>query len=111
MIPRPLWFLAGAGVGVYAVTKARQLAETFTVDGLRDRASAVAVGARLFAEEVSAGQAEKEVELRERFGLPLQPQHAALGAPRPRTSVAPGATLPPVATPAIHPTQQQENDL
>lgn len=111
MIPRPLWFLAGAGVGVYAVTKARRVAEAFTVDGLRDRASAVALGARLFAEEVSAGQAEKEFELRERLGLPVQPGHAALTAGRPREAVPAGATLPPVASPAIHPPLQQENDL
>ena len=39
MIPRPLLFLAGAGAGAYAVVKARRVAESFTVDGLRDRAS------------------------------------------------------------------------
>jgi hypothetical protein len=82
MIPRPLLFLAGAGLGAYGVLKARQLAETFTVDGLRDRASALGLGARLFVEEVAAGQAEKEAELRERLGLDL-PRHAALTSSTP----------------------------
>jgi hypothetical protein len=45
------------------------VAEALTVDGLRDRLSGLAVGARLFREEVAAGQAEKETELRERLGL------------------------------------------
>lgn len=66
---RSLWFVAGAGAGVYAVSRARRVAETFTADGLRDRLNGLAVGARLFREEVAAGQAEKETELRERLGL------------------------------------------
>jgi len=34
---RGLWFAAGAGAGVYAMARARRLAEAFTVEGLRDR--------------------------------------------------------------------------
>ncbi len=67
---RGLWFAAGAGAGVYAMTRARRLAEAFTGDGLRDRWEAVALGARLLREDVAQAQAEKETELRERFGLP-----------------------------------------
>jgi hypothetical protein len=66
---RGLWFAAGAGAGIYAMTRARRLAEAFTVDGLRDRLGAVGVGARMLRDEVAQGQAEKETELRERFGL------------------------------------------
>ena len=66
---RSLWFLAGAGAGVYAVTRVRRVAEALTVDGLRDRANGALVGLRVFREEVAAGQAEKETELRERMGL------------------------------------------
>ena len=66
---RGLWFAAGAGAGIYAMTRARRLAEAFTVEGLRDRWSAVGVGARMLRDEVAQGQAEKETELRERFGL------------------------------------------
>ena len=66
---RTFWFVAGAGAGAYALTRARRVAESLTADGLRDRLSGLAVGARAFRDEVAAGQAEKETELRERLGL------------------------------------------
>jgi Family of unknown function (DUF6167) len=66
---RGFWFVAGAGAGVYAMIRGRRLAEAATVDGLRDRAQALAVGARMFRDEVAQGQAEAEIGLRERFGL------------------------------------------
>lgn len=68
---RGFWFAAGAGVGVYAVIKARRAAEALTPEGLQDRLAAFSVGAHLFAEEVRAGSTEKETELRERLGLAL----------------------------------------
>ena len=37
MNPQGFWFVAGAGVGVYAMVKARRAAEAFTPEGLRDR--------------------------------------------------------------------------
>ena len=66
---RGLWFAAGAGAGIYAMVRGRRAAEALTADGLRDRASALAVGARLFRDEVAHGSAEKETELRHRYGL------------------------------------------
>ncbi len=66
---RSIWFVAGAGAGVYAVTRARRVAETFTSEGLRDRLGALAVGARLFRDEVRAGRHDSETQLRERMGL------------------------------------------
>ena len=66
---RPLWFVAGAGVGVYAAARARRLADSLTTDGLRDRARSLRLGARLFAEEVQQGRVEAETDLRERLGL------------------------------------------
>ncbi|MCB0906131.1 MAG: hypothetical protein KDB63_03305 [Nocardioidaceae bacterium] len=66
---RGFWFLAGAGAGVYAMTKARRVAEAFTVEGVRDRVSGAAAAARIFRDEMVAGQQEKESELRERLGL------------------------------------------
>lgn len=74
-------FLAGAGAGVYAVVRARRLAEVFTVDGLSDRWQALSLGARMLRDEVAQGQAEAETELRERFGLGPhgRPQLAAVG--------------------------------
>ena len=66
---RGLWFVAGAGAGIYAVIRGRRAAEALTIDGLQDRLNGVAVGLRMFREEVAEGRAEKETELRERFSL------------------------------------------
>jgi hypothetical protein len=66
---RTLWFAAGVGASLYAMNRARRVREAFTADGLRDRANGLALGARLFREEVEQGRIEKETELRERFGL------------------------------------------
>jgi hypothetical protein len=66
---RPLWFVAGAGVGVYAAARARRAAEALTAEGMRDRVRGWQVGARLFAEEVHRGRVERETELREQLGL------------------------------------------
>jgi hypothetical protein len=66
---RTLWFVAGAGAGVYGMVRGRRAAEAFTIDGLRDRVEAAALGVRLFRDEVAQGTAERETELRERFGV------------------------------------------
>ena len=66
---RGLWVVAGAGAGIYAVVRGRRAAEAFTVDGINDRLKGVAVGMRLFREEVAQARVEKETELRERFAL------------------------------------------
>ena len=66
---RPLWFVAGAGVGLYAAARARRVADSLTADAMRDRVRGWQVGARLFADEVNQGRAEAETELRERLGL------------------------------------------
>jgi hypothetical protein len=76
---RPLWFVAGAGVGVYAAARARRVAESLTADGVRDRVRGWQVGARLFAEEVQQGRAERETELREQLGL--RPTSLETGTP------------------------------
>ena len=68
---RALWFVAGAGAGVYALSKARRAAEALTPEGLADRLSGLGLGARLFGDEVRTGMAEKEMELRNRLGLTL----------------------------------------
>jgi hypothetical protein len=66
---RGLWFVAGAGVGIYGMIRARRAAEAFTVDGMRDRVGAAVVGARMFRDEVAQGRADAESGLRERLGL------------------------------------------
>lgn len=64
-----LWFVAGAGVGIYAVIRGRRAAESLTVDGMTDRLKGAQVGWQLFREEVATGKVEKETELRERFAV------------------------------------------
>ena len=87
---RSVWFLAGAGAGLYAVVRARRAAEAFTPDGLADRLAGLSLGLRLLREEVLAGAAEKETDLRERLGVALHetPQltPAPGGGPATRTT-------------------------
>ncbi|GAB7005602.1 hypothetical protein JCM18899A_30750 [Nocardioides sp. AN3] len=64
---RGLWFLAGAGVGVYAMVRGRRAAEALTSDGLHDRWQALGLGARMFRDEVATGKAEAEASLRQRL--------------------------------------------
>jgi len=91
---RGLWFMAGAGAGVYAMVRARRVAEAFTPDGLGDRWHALTVGARMFRDEVAQGQAEAETELRERFGLVPHgvPELVSATAPRGGAVVSTGST-------------------
>lgn len=64
---RAVWFAAGAGVGVYAITKARRVVDAFTPDGLADRLAGLSLGAHLLASEVRAGMAEAETGVRARL--------------------------------------------
>ncbi len=66
---RGLWFVAGAGAGIYIVIRGRRAAEALTIDGMQDRLNGLAVGVRMFRDEVAEGKAEAETELRERFAL------------------------------------------
>jgi hypothetical protein len=86
MIGRAIWFAAGAGAGAYSVIKARKAAEALTADGLRDRLGALSLGARLVREEVAAGRAERETQLREQLGLVPHGKHVlAAGTARTHT--------------------------
>jgi hypothetical protein len=87
---RMVWFVAGAGAGVYAMVKARRTAEILTPEGLSDRLAGLAVGAQLFGEEVRAGMDEKEGELRRRLGLALA------GAGRPELTGGPERAPTPI---------------
>jgi hypothetical protein len=51
------------------MVRGRRLAESLTAEGLRDRAAALGLGARMLRDEVVSARAEKETELRERLGL------------------------------------------
>jgi hypothetical protein len=88
-----VWFAAGAAAGAYVLTRARRAAEVLTSDGLADRLAGWSVGLALFREEVRAGAAERENDLRHRLGLPLPgrppqltPGAAAGAASEPDTS-------------------------
>jgi hypothetical protein len=78
---RAFWFVAGAGAGIYLTVRARRAAEALTPDGIGDRMAALGLGAQLFREEVRAGMAEKETELRERLGLAVDRTPALESAP------------------------------
>ena len=71
---RALWFVAGAGAGAFARSKGRRAGAAVPGAGLAARLAGLSVGARLFGEEVRAGMAEKENDLRERVGLTLHGQ-------------------------------------
>jgi uncharacterized protein DUF6167 len=66
---RGLWFVAGAAGGIYAMIRGRRAAEALTIDGMQDRLNGLAVGVRMFRDEVAQGKAEAETGLRERFSL------------------------------------------
>jgi hypothetical protein len=84
---RPLWFVAGAGVGVYAAARARRFAGSLTADGLRDRVHGWRAGARMFAEEVHQGRTERETHLRAQLGLPHGRHQLEHGGNTPRAAI------------------------
>ncbi len=79
---RSLWFVAGAGAGVYVVVRARRAVEAFTPEGLHDRLAGLDLGWHLFADEVRAGMTEKETELRDRLLIGLDGPKALPSAGR-----------------------------
>lgn len=88
---RGLWFVAGAGAGVYAMVRGRRAAEALTADGLRDRAGALALGARMFRDEVAQGRAEAEDQLRQRLAA-AQPREIDSPHPTERTTEQEGTS-------------------
>jgi hypothetical protein len=104
---RGLWFVAGAGAGVYAMVRGRRAAEALTSDGLRDRWHGVALGARMFRDEVAQGSAEKETELRERYGL-VPHGTPELGTGRHKAVVPPGSTTQNGSATGTHQTHDDE---
>lgn len=66
---RTLWFVAGAGAGVYAISRARRVADALTPEGLADRLAGLSLGLHLFTAEVRAGMADRENEVRERLAV------------------------------------------
>ena len=106
---RGLWFVAGAGAGVYAMVRGRRAAEALSVDGLKDRLSGLEVGARLFRDEVAQGRVEKETELRERYGL-VPHGRPELEGGRHRAETGSDATTDPGTAPTTGPTTSTTPD-
>jgi hypothetical protein len=82
-VSRTLWFVAGAASGVYTIYRAKRLAQNLTPDGIGARLAALSVGARMFADEVSAGMAERESAIRAELGQGDDELRALAGPPSP----------------------------
>ncbi len=69
MIKRILWFVIGTAVGVYAVTRLKKRAQVLAPESLQASADKMASAIRHFGDEVRAGMAERETELRDALGI------------------------------------------
>jgi hypothetical protein len=74
MFRRLFWFIVGAGVAVFVLTKVRGYVKKTSPEAIGHRvaesASGVSESARGFVDRLRAGMAERETELRETLGLP-----------------------------------------
>lgn len=70
MMGRTFWFVAGASAGLFTTIKARRLASRLTPEGIADQLASLGIGARVFADEVRIGMAEREAEIARELGLP-----------------------------------------
>ena len=70
---RILWFIIGTAVGVYAVTRLKKRAQVLAPESLQQSAEKVASAIRHFGDEVRAGMAEQETELRDALGIDTAP--------------------------------------
>jgi hypothetical protein len=87
---RVFWIALGATAGVLVVRKLTKTAHSYTPAGLADRAQGLGASLRYFADEVRAGMAEREIELRDALGIEedpdLSPNGATERSPHPRRS-------------------------
>ncbi len=70
---RVFWVAVGAAAGIYAVRKVQRTLHTYSASGLAERAGGLGDSLKAFAEEVRAGMAEREAELRDALGLDDDP--------------------------------------
>jgi hypothetical protein len=68
-VKRILWFIIGTAVGIYAVTRLKKRAQVLAPESLQQSAEKVASAIRHFGDEVRAGMAERETELRDALGI------------------------------------------
>lgn len=66
---RLFWVAVGAAAGAYAVRKVQKTLHSYSPSGLAERAGGIGDTLRAFADEVWAGMAEREAELRDALGL------------------------------------------
>lgn len=66
---RGFWVALGVGLGAYGTVRTKRIVESFTPDGLRDRAAGWAHGADLLRADIRKAMTEREGELRERLGV------------------------------------------
>lgn len=66
---RIFWLIIGVAVGVYAVTRLKKRAQQLAPEGLQQSAEKMASAIRHFGDEVRAGMAERETELRDALGI------------------------------------------
>jgi hypothetical protein len=77
---RRLFYVAvGAAAGIYVVRKVQKTAKAYSPEGLAGKAVGLGESLRYFADEVRAGMAEREIELRDALGLDgaADPAHGA----------------------------------
>ena len=80
---RLFWVAVGAAAGIYAVRKVQKTMHAYSPSGLAERAGGLGESITAFAEEVRAGMADREAELREALGMdtaddaPVSPGEAA----------------------------------
>jgi hypothetical protein len=68
-VKRIFWLVIGIAVGVYAVTRLKKRAQVLAPESLQESAAKVAAAIRHFGDEVRAGMAERETELRDALGI------------------------------------------
>ena len=66
---RIFWLIIGIAVGVYAVTRLKKRAQLLAPESLQASADKMASAIRHFGDEVRAGMAERETELRDALGI------------------------------------------
>ncbi len=66
---RIFWLIIGIAVGVYAVTRLKKRAQVLAPESLQASADKMASAIRHFGDEVRAGMAERETELRDALGI------------------------------------------
>jgi F0F1-type ATP synthase membrane subunit a len=68
-VKRLIWFVIGTVVGIYAVTRLKKKAQVLAPESLQASAEKMASAIRHFGDEVRAGMAERETELRDALGI------------------------------------------